>query len=45
MFQFETHFIVRRRTPGIRPNLGLVDWNGSKNNNLIKFTGNPDPDT
>ena len=28
-----------------KPRLGLVDYNGSKANNLVKFTGNPEPDT
>eukprot|EP01046_Picozoa_sp_COSAG06_P000113 COSAG06_NODE_4_length_41837_cov_204.557597_8_plen_209_part_00 len=28
-----------------KPKLGLVDYNGSKDNNLLKFTGNPGGDT
>jgi hypothetical protein len=28
-----------------KPKLGLVNYNGSTENNLVKFTGNPDPDT
>ena len=28
-----------------KPKLGLVNYNGSTANNLVKFTGNPEPDT